>query len=151
ARKTLDENPQAGRSLASAIVEKPRPLSAEETATLVQDRARITNEHRQAYADAADAMERGDTAGGAEARGPLRQADDEFEANDNAAKSSGYEQGFGLAARRMLSRPDYTMVALKQRAKVAKGSKLSAEQEQAFADLSKKIEEKDKRIAELEA
>jgi hypothetical protein len=150
ARERLTADPNAGRTLARSIAEKPRPLSAEETATLVQDRARINNEHRAAYADAADAMERGDVNAEADARARIKDLQEQLEHNDKASKASGYEQGFGLAARRMLSRPDYTLAEIRLRDKVARGAETPKKMDARYEELARRIEEKDRQIAELQ-
>jgi len=150
ASKKLEDDPGAGQDLARTINEKPRPLSAEESATLIQDRMRLKNSFRDANADIAQAVDDKDVNAEAVARAKLRTVEDALEANDQASKASGYEQGFGLAARRMMSREDYSMADLLTQAKAAAGRDLTPAERGQIERLSKMIEEKDAQIAELQ-
>jgi hypothetical protein len=146
----LAEDPHAGQNLARRIVDDKHKPSGEEVALLHQDRMRIQNEHRQAVAEAGDAMEKGDAAAEQTARAKMRELDDQLELSDKASKHSGHEQGFAFAMRRMASREDYSMAELRLKAKVAKGAPLSAEESAHIETLSRRIAEQDARIAELE-
>jgi hypothetical protein len=150
ASKKLADDPSHGQDLARAIIEKPRPLSGEESAALIQDRMRLHNTFREANGDVERAMDAGDANAEAQARARLRTVEDALEINDQASRVSGYEQGFGLAARRMMSRPDYTMADLITRGKVAAGRELSVHERAQIERLAKMIEEKDAQIAELQ-
>lgn len=150
AAKKLEDDPGAGQALARTINESPRPLSAEESATLIQDRMRLKNSFRDANADIEQAIDDKDKNAEAVARAKLRTVEDAIEANDQASKASGYEQGFGLAARRMMSRQDYSMADLLTQAKAAAGRDLTPAERGQIERLSKMIEEKDAQIAELQ-
>lgn len=150
ARAALEKDPNAGRALVQSVIDKPRPLSAEESVTMALDRARLKNETDRAYADAADAMDRGDVNAEADARARLKLADEEMAKHDRASKASGYEGGLGLAARQILVKRDYSLAEIRQRARVAAGVAVSEKTEKRLADLATQIAEKDKRIAELE-
>lgn len=150
ARATLEKDPNAGRALVQSVIDKPRPLSAEETVTMALDRARVKNETDRAYADAADAMDRGDVNAEADARARLRLADEEMAKHDQASKASGYEGGIGLAARDILVKRDYSLAEVRQRARVAAGDAVPKAVEDRLAKLTDAIKAKDARIAELE-
>jgi hypothetical protein len=151
ARQRLDRDPHAGQKVARAVMDEKYTPRAEDIAVLHQDRARINNEHRQAMHDADAAMQRGDVSAEAEARARMLDLDEQIERNDQASRASAHEQGFALAARRLMSKPDYTMAELKLRAKVARGKPLTPKQEKVFVSLAKQIAEKDAEIERLRA
>jgi hypothetical protein len=151
ARKKLDETPSHGESLAHSVIDRPRALNAEESAVLIQDRARLHNEHRAAMADVAQAIEAKDLHAETVARGRLKGIEEAIEVNDRASRASGHEQGFGLAARRLMSREDYSMAEVVTRAKVAKGSAITGEERKALETVTKRLEEVEARLAQVEA
>lgn len=150
AAKRVAADPQHGQDVAKSVLENPRALTGEESAALIQDRMRLHNEHRSASRAVADAVDSQDSTAEATARARLRTIEDALETNDEASKASGYEQGFGLAARRMMSRADYSLAELVTRGKVAAGRALTHGERSKFESLAKRIEEQDARIAELE-
>ena len=151
ARKRIETDPLAGQKVARAVMDEKYTPRAEDIAVLHQDRARINNEHRAAIYDAAEAMKAGDENAAAEARARISDLEDQLEHNDRASRASAHEQGFALSARRLMSKPDYTMAELKLRAKVARGSELTPKQKAMFEDLAKRIEAKDAEIEALRA
>jgi len=68
-----------------------------------------------------------------------------------ALHKTGTESGRSLAARKLTLDRDMSLVAVKARAKAAKGAALSEPESAKFAELAKKFAEAEKRIAELEA
>jgi len=149
ARRARD--PQAGMTLAREVIAKPRALTAEETALLIQDRNRMYVDHAEARRQVADAMDKGDAIAEAQGRARMQVLEDELEISDQAGRASGYEQGLALASRRMMSRRDYSMAEMLTKAKVAKGGKLTAPERAEVERLSKLIEAKDAEIAKLKA
>lgn len=145
------QDPTYGMDLAREIIAKPRALNAEETAALIQDRNRMYVEHAQARERVASAMERGDAIDEAQGRARMQVLEDELEISDQAARASSYEQGLGLAARRMMSKRDYSMAEMVTKAKVAKGGPLSSAERAEVERLAQLIEAKDKEIAALKA
>lgn len=128
ARRKLDDNPQHGQVLAEQIADHPRALNAEETAVLSQDRARIAVQRSTAAREAIEARSAGDVAGEAIAGEKLRLADEQMAVNDRAARSSGYEQGLGLAMRKAMAELDYSLGAMQQRLEASKGTPLTPEE-----------------------
>lgn len=128
ARRKLSDNPHHGQVLAEQIAKHPRALNAEETAVLSQDRARIAVQRSTAAREAIEARSAGDEAGEAIAGEKLRLADEQMAVNDRAARSSGYEQGLGLAMRKAMAELDYSLGAMQQRLEASKGTPLTPEE-----------------------
>jgi hypothetical protein len=147
ATKMLADDPSAGDHLALSVAAHSRPLSAEENFVLIQDRMRIKNEHRQAVADAAQAMQAKDTYAEEVARVRMAKLEGALEVNDKAARASGYEQGFGLASRRMMSNADYSLADMVTRAKVAAGRDLKAGERERVEAMAARIKELEDQIA----
>lgn len=148
ASEKLKKDPAYATTLAKVIVEKPRALNAEESAALIQDRMRIQNWHRKFVEEASSAMESGDIEREAHARAAMMDLEGQLEISDQASKASGYEQGFGLAARRMMAKEDYTMAAVATRAKVAAERPITHEERAKLEALTKRVEELDAQLAE---
>lgn len=121
-------------SLAKEIINNPRPLSAEETGILLYGRMQLYNDHRATMDNINDAIESGNTAIEAQERVRLSIIENNIDQNDEAAKKAGYEQGLGLAARKMIAAQDYSLANQLQLAKLANGGK------QVPADVRVKIE-----------
>lgn len=148
ARERVDSGEIDPRSLAAELSEKPRPLTAEESAALVYDRAKLQNAHRAVMAEIEGARAEGDENREAEARARLAVIEAAVDTNDRAAKKTGYEQGLGLAARRMMAREDYSLDTLIQRARVAaKGGEVPEEVRTKLEELSSKLEYTEERLA----
>jgi hypothetical protein len=135
------------RSLASQLAKSPRALNAEESAALIQDRMKLQNDHRTVMGQVEKAITDGDAVAETEARARLKGLEDQISTNDEASRKTGYEQGLGLAARKMMAQEDYSLARLVQRAKVARGeSELPPEVRAKLETLSKQIEEKDEAL-----
>lgn len=143
----LRADPQAGQSLAQSIIEKPRALSAEETALLTQDRARIAVQRRQAADEVTAAIKSGDEAGEGIARAKLMLANQQMEVNDKAARQSGYEQGLGLAIRKAMAKLDYSQEAMESRLAAAKGKPLDEKDIKRVADIHQKLQDVETELA----
>lgn len=141
-------DPSYAPTLAESVANKPRALNAEDSAVLSQDRMRLQNEHRDTMSQIEKAITNSDEMGEADARIRLNQIEKAMEVNDKASRLTGYEQGFGLAARKMMSKEDYSLARIITRAKVAKGGEIPDDVRVKLEDLSKQIEARDKQIAE---
>ena len=120
--KALVDNGQLDpRFLAENLVAKPRALNAEESVALIYDRMRLQNEHADVMGLIEKAQAKGDKEAEMEGRQRLAKLEDAINTNDIAARKTGYEQGLGLAARKMMIAQDYSLARTLQRARVATG------------------------------
>lgn len=137
--------------LAVNIIKRPRPLIAEESAALLYDRMRLYNDHDITANNIMDAMESGNRGAETEERTRLAYIEDKIELNDKAARMAGYEQGLGLAARKMMIARDYSLANQLQLAKIANGGReLPADIRLKLEGLSRQLSEANKRLAEYE-
>lgn len=135
------------RQLAQNIIDRPRPLLAEQSAALAYDRMKLYNEHRQTMAAINDAKDSGDKLAEQDGRLKLATTEADIERNDTAAKVAGYEQGLGLAIRKIIAAKDYSLVHQLELAKIANGNKeLTAEWRQKFETLSRQLEDAQKKL-----
>lgn len=133
--------------IADDVLEKPRALSDEETAGLTLKRAELMNEHKQAYREMAGTNDPAEIKlRGAE----IARIEDEFERVDRAIRSTGTEQGRALASRKMTINQDYSLVAVKTRAKSLAGKPLTKKQQNAFNELVRRLEDQSRKVDELE-
>ena len=140
------------RLLATQMAETPRPLSAEESVALIYDRMRLQNDHKAVM----DALEKAridnDEVSKLENTQRLAKIEDDIQTNDEAARRTGYEQGLGLAARKMMAAEDYSLARTLQRARVAGGEKdVTPELRKKLEELTRALEEAEKKSAEYEA
>lgn len=147
AAEKLKDDPHAGQALAEHVAQNPRALTAEETALLAQDRARISVNRRQAADDVNKAVESGSQVDEAIARGKLKLANDEMDVNDKAARQSGYEQGLGLAIRQAMAKLDYSLDAMEHRLQAAKGKPLDTAELKKLKDLHDAMQAKEAELA----
>lgn len=147
AEAKLRDDPNAGHALAQHIAEHPRALSAEETALLTQDRARISVERRRAAEDVNKAVQSGDVPGEAIARAKLDLANEQMETSDKAARASGYEQGLGLAIRSQMQALDYSLESMEARLAAAKGKPLDETDLHRLKDLHEQMQAKETELA----
>jgi hypothetical protein len=150
ARQRLEDDPNYGRSLAHELVQKARPATKEEVFALIQDRQRIKNERRATYDRAELATDAGDEEKALQERARIEQLDNEMQANDVAARHAGHESAEGLRARQRMSREDYSMAELVQRAKVRKGGKLTAEETARIEAMARDVEKREAAVAKRE-
>jgi len=89
-----------------------------------------------------EAGKNGDEATKTEAAVRLASIEDAINTNDIAARKTGYEQGLGLAARRMMIKQDYSLSNILQRARVANdGKELPTDVRARIESLSKQRDE----------
>lgn len=150
AKERAAADPNGGRRLTAELLDKPRPISKDEVATLLHDRVRISNELAAAEKVAAE------TAGKTEAERAadlqrLHDAETERANNDLASRNSGTETALGLAARRMMARMDYSLDRIKERAAIAEGveswDKIPAHVRAKYEEIATKLAEFEKRQA----
>lgn len=151
AKQAVDSGKVDPRALATEVAENPRPLSAEESASLVYDRMRLQNEHQNVMAGIDDAREQGDTDRVQREQDRLRNIEDAINTNDEAARRTGYEQGLGLGARRMMLKQDYSLANLLQRARVASpNGEVSPELRGRLEELTSQLDVANKKIDDYE-
>ena len=151
ANEMIANNDINGLTLAAEVVKNPRPLKAEESAVLLIDRMRISKEYNKKNAELLEAQEKGETDKADIIQSQMEALEDQMDLNDEAARKSGYEQGLGLAARRMLITQDYSLVTQMNRLKAANGgAEVPKEYQEKLKDLVTKLEEANKKLEKLE-
>jgi hypothetical protein len=146
-KKAVDSGKIDPRALAEELSKKPRALNAEESASLVYDRMRLQNEHAAAMGRIEEARAKGDTEAESAARDRLEQIEDQINTNDEAARRTGYEQGLGLAARKMMIKQDYSLANILQRARAASADgTVSPETRNKLEGLVKQLDEANKKV-----
>ena len=140
-----------GLTLAAEIIKNPRPLKAEESAVLLIDRMRISNEYNKKNAELLEAQENGETSKADIIQSQMEALEEEMDLNDEAARKSGYEQGLGLAARRMLIAQDYSLVTQMNRLKAANaGKEVPKQYQEQLKSLITQLEEANNKLDKLE-
>ena len=147
-KKMVDEGKVDPRLLAEEMVRKPRPLTPEESVALLYDRMRIRNEYQKLSAEIS-----------AEPDGirkdlmlaQLDQIENAALINDEAARKTGYEQGLGLAIRKLMIQKDYTLLNQLSEYKLANnGEDLSPEIKKRLEENVSKLDEAQKKLEEYE-
>ena len=158
-KEAVDSGQIDPRVLAENLAKAPRALSAEESVALIYDRMRLQDDHATVMEQIEKATADEDPATILEGRQRLAKIEDDINTNDEAARRTGYEQGLGLAARKMMIAEDYSLARSVQRMRVATGlpeipEELRAKIETLTKQLQeslKKSETYEERIKELEA
>lgn len=157
-------SPERTRKLAAELADRPNVINTEQETQLIKDKLVLQKRYNELEAQASKAMDEADFDGMDEVDKEMRGVEDALHNNDMALYRSGSELGRALNMRQMLAREDYSFERLVTRGTVKKGGYLSAEEKEAFRDLSKEhakvqeelklreatIEEQRKRISELE-
>lgn len=139
--------PEKAMRIAAEVNDNPRSMTTIETAGLVAHAAKLKNEHSalldqiEKATDPADIKTKGAEAG---------RIEQEFDHLSRALRASGTKEGQQLAIRKLTIDRDMNLLAVKARAKAAKGDELSAKQSDQFAQLTKEHAEVVKRLADLE-
>lgn len=139
--------PDDALGIAAEVNAKPRPLDDIETAGLVYKANELKNRHRELM------NEIGGTKDEAAIRDRAVKAariEDEFDTLSTALRKAGTEQGRALASRKLTLREDYSLVAIKSRAKAAAGRELTPAENAKFEAMSKSLEDASTKIASLE-
>ena len=150
AKRRIDSGEVDPRLLAEELAKKPRPLTPEETAMLTIDRQKIKTDHKAAMDAVETSAKSGDAIAEAEARVKLQDIEEIYNTNDIAARLTGYEQGAGLQARKMMIDEDYSLTAMLQKQRVDSGKPVTPEMRTKLETLSKQIEEANAKIAAYE-
>lgn len=135
-------------SLAHSVAETPRPLTAREVGALGYDRARIIHAHRDASQELSDAIDKGDETNIALWKLSQARLESELETNDQALVKGGREQSAAFNARKMMINDDYSLAAVKLRAKVKKGSALTDAEDAKLTELTAKYEASERKVKE---
>lgn len=152
-----------GKYLTNRILEqhsqgKVQPLRAEETVTLALNRVRILNERDTISGYLNQAAENGEDISAYQTS--LARINEELNNNDEAARVTGYEQGLGLAIRRLMLKRDYSIDTVLTNLKAENGgkelpqdiidkvNKLTIERDNALKELEKTREELIKKESE---
>lgn len=146
--KAHDEGvPDRAMRMAAEVNDKPRALSDVETAGMVVKAASLKSEHAaamkrvEAATDPADVKFAGEEA---------RRIEQDFDQLSQALRSSGTEKGRALASHKLTLDQDMSLVAVKARAKAAKGSALTEAESGKLTELTSKLDETNKRLEEVE-
>ena len=158
-KELVDSGKIDPRALAKSLSAKPRPLKPEETVAILYDRMRLQNEHAQVNNLLQDAFKNDDKAAQVENTARLAQLEDAINYNDEASRRTGYEQGLGLAIRKLMIKQDYSLANQLQQFKNANGGEdIPADVREKVESLtnklkeaSDKLDEYEKRISDLEA
>lgn len=150
-KRSVDQGRIDPRALAEDMAAKPRPLNAEESAALVYDRMRLQNEHAGVMQAIEEDRARGDTEKETRDKERLQDIEDAINTNDEAARRTGYEQGLGLAARRLMIKQDYSLANILQRARAASPTgEISPDLRNRLEELTRQLDEANKRIDNYE-
>jgi len=155
AKEKVDTGQFKPSTLVNEILKEPRPISAEENAILLYDRARLFNERLQALSNIERAY-KNKSNDIEELQFDLAVIEEKINNNDEASTLAGTETGRALAARAMMIAQDYTLPNLLRRYKAGaswkgKFNELTKEQEDrikgyadTIADLQNKLEKAQK-------
>jgi N12 class adenine-specific DNA methylase len=136
------------RILAMTLSDTPRALSAEESVVLIYDRMRLRNEHQRLVDRLSDNMTDEERAN---LRTEMRHLEELINTNDEAARRTGYEQGLGLAARKLMISQDYSLVEILRRAtQLNNGKELTEQERLRFEQLEKELAEANRKLEEQE-
>lgn len=144
--KTLNDNPRRGEEIVSLLRNQgPSAISVDDEAALLVYKTKLRNERD----DAAKVL--GDPSASDEAREAAQRTWDKAESQineaDQAAYASGREWGrLGQFRQRML-REDFTLEAMERKIRAVTGKPLSKEETGRIAELSRRINELEDRIA----
>lgn len=139
--------PERASRIAAEVNAKPRSLSDTETAGLVDRATALKNEHAALHEQIGKAT---DSAEIATKAAEARRIEEEFDTLTAALRKSGTEKGRALASQKLTLDQDFSLVAVKNRAKAAKGKALSEAESARLSSLTKELESTTKRVAELE-
>jgi len=140
-KRSFDQVVEAGKAavddgrinpgqLAERIAAKPRPLTPEETASLLYHKTQLLNHEDSIMKELRENRnsDNPDIDKEIDARGRLQAAQEQLDTARVASRKSGYEQGLGLAIRRIMMKRDYSLSRMIERAEAAnKGKPISAQ------------------------
>lgn len=150
AAKAIAADPDYAKNLAREVLKSKRPITDAETMALGAERQRL----EESYAANDDAIlkarEAGDT--NAEVRAMAQKSDleSQMDMNHRATQAGGTELARAMAARNAQMVTDYSTARTLTRARVAYGEKFNPAVEKQVRELTEKLAETEKRVAELE-
>lgn len=124
ASEKLQSDPGYGARLTADVATKSRPLTAEETASLIQYGAGLKNRYEQALHDHDAAIKSGDGTAALGAKIRVKELEDLMDAHDQASRNAGYEQALGLSARRLMANRDYSLATQMMRFRAIEGGEV---------------------------
>lgn len=150
-KEMVDNGEIDPRLLAKQLASKPRPISPEESASLIYDRMRLQKEHKIVSDLLTKATEDKDKLKTTELSVRQSKIEDEIENNDTAARKTGYEQGLGLAARKMMIKEDYSLANQLQQFKNANNGEVLPDNVRVkISDYVKQLDEANKKMEDYE-
>lgn len=138
--------PDRALSMAAEINARPRALSSTETAGFAVKATELKNKHKEVLGRIAASSDTIDLRFQA---AEARLIEQEFDVISEALRKSGTEKGRALASQKLTLDQDYSLIAVKSRAKAVKQASLSPKEEAFFARKTKQLEDLEKRIEEL--
>jgi hypothetical protein len=137
--------PERAGLLADEVLNKPRSLNDEETASLVVRAQEIKNEHAQTMKEIGASSDPETIAARKSQADALER---EFDKITRATKASGTEKGRTLAAQKLTINKDYDLISMVQRAKAAKGRELTAGERGRYEKMASQIEDLNKQLSD---
>jgi hypothetical protein len=138
--------PERALRISEDVLSKPRPLNDEETAGLVVKAAQLKREHQATLAKMEGASEADIATNAAEAE----RIEQEFDLISKALYASGTEKGRALAAQKLTINRDYSLIAVKNRARAKKGKALTAQESAKLETVTKQLEEANAAVDRLQ-
>jgi len=150
-KKMVEDGDIEPRVLARELSKKPRALKPEESVALLYDRMRLHNAHKKLMGDIMEAKDKGDEIKEDILRSTLSQLEQDMTFNDEASRRTGYEQGLGLAIRKLMIKEDYSLANQLTRFKIANnGEEIPYETRQNLEALTIRLQDAEKKITEYE-
>ena len=138
-------------ALAKEVIQKNRPLKAEESVALLYDRMRLSNEYEKTVDEINEAHSKGEDIKAGILESKLKDIEDLINLNDKAARLTGYEGGLGLAIRRLMIKKDYSLLNVLSEFKAAnKGEELPEELKTKLEDLTQRLKAAEMKLEEYE-
>jgi hypothetical protein len=150
-KEALDQGiPDKALRIATEILQSPRALSDVETAGFSIKMQMLKTEHHKLSQEAKAMETAGDEVGADLKYNEAGRVIQELDVITEADLRSGTEKGRSLAAQKLTVNQDYDLASVLVKARIAKKSKLSSQQEQNFETLTGQLEESTERIDQLE-
>ncbi|MFA5377687.1 MAG: hypothetical protein WC455_18195, partial [Dehalococcoidia bacterium] len=139
--------PENALRIAAEINAKPRALSDVETAGLVVRSVELENEHAGIMAKIGPEK---DAAMVADMSARAGTIESEYDAISRELFASGSEKGRALASQKLTINENFSLVAVKARAKAAKGAELTAKESAKIEELTTKLADQSAKVEALE-
>lgn len=148
ASRQVDLNREAGPNLVKELNGKPRTIGAVEEAILLHHKIDVMNDLSKNTEVALDAN--ADAGDRAEARMTAARLMDQLNDIDEATRKAGTEWGRTGRFRQVLALEDYSLAKMLQRSELAKGRPLTEEEQVKVQQMSTRIADLEKKLAEHE-